>query len=204
MPSKFYGVKQGRSPGVYTSWDECSKQVTGFSGAVFKSFTSLKEAYDFVNDLSLNEGTLYIDGGHSKHTGDTAWGRVIDSKGTDLVALHAERLGQDLCLLKTENHGTVIVAKFDDVVSQQNNGAELLAMVFALRVASIDPTITEIASDSELIVKWWSKSLTTRSREKMDPRKVVYVDELIGRALRGPKIVKIDGASNPADFGWGH
>ena len=35
---KYYGVKKGLVPGVYTSWDECKAQVDGFSGAEYKSF----------------------------------------------------------------------------------------------------------------------------------------------------------------------
>lgn len=46
---KYYAVKKGRSTGVFASWTECSKNVTGFKGAEFKSFTSLKEAQDFIN-----------------------------------------------------------------------------------------------------------------------------------------------------------
>jgi ribonuclease HI len=43
---KYYVVWQGLKPGIYSSWDECKKQVTGFEGAKYKSFTSLAEAED--------------------------------------------------------------------------------------------------------------------------------------------------------------
>lgn len=33
-----YAVRVGRVPGLYSSWDECKQQVTGYSGAVFKKF----------------------------------------------------------------------------------------------------------------------------------------------------------------------
>ena len=41
---KFYAVQSGRVPGVYLTWEECKKQVDGFSGAVFKSFPTREEA----------------------------------------------------------------------------------------------------------------------------------------------------------------
>lgn len=47
MP-KFYAVKTGKIPGIYTSWDECKNQINGFKGAVFKSFTSEAEAKNFI------------------------------------------------------------------------------------------------------------------------------------------------------------
>lgn len=36
--SKFYTVRNGRVPGVYTSWDACKEQTDGYPGAEFKSF----------------------------------------------------------------------------------------------------------------------------------------------------------------------
>ena len=35
---KFYVVWKGKLPGVYTSWDDCKKQIDGFPEAVYKSF----------------------------------------------------------------------------------------------------------------------------------------------------------------------
>ncbi|KAH8657055.1 ribonuclease H-like domain-containing protein [Tricladium varicosporioides] len=46
--SKFYGVKAGKIPGVYQTWMECQEMITGFRGAVYKSFPSQSEAQDFV------------------------------------------------------------------------------------------------------------------------------------------------------------
>ncbi|QEG43068.1 ribonuclease H1 domain-containing protein [Roseimaritima ulvae] len=37
---KFYVVWQGRTPGVYTSWDACQRQISGYSDAKYKSFPS--------------------------------------------------------------------------------------------------------------------------------------------------------------------
>lgn len=45
---KYYAVKAGHTPGVYSSWPECQKQVNGYSCAVYKSFQTLKEAQDFI------------------------------------------------------------------------------------------------------------------------------------------------------------
>lgn len=47
MP-KFYAVHAGRQPGVFQSWSDCEKSVSGFSGAVFKSFTTSAAARAFV------------------------------------------------------------------------------------------------------------------------------------------------------------
>ncbi|CAI8173037.1 MAG: Ribonuclease H [Polaribacter sp. SA4-10] len=41
---KFYVVWNGRKKGLFTSWSTCKKQVDGFDGAEYKSFTNLDEA----------------------------------------------------------------------------------------------------------------------------------------------------------------
>lgn len=51
MASKFYAVKQGRVSGIYRSWAECSAQVHGFSGAIYKSFPTLMEAEAFMGSV---------------------------------------------------------------------------------------------------------------------------------------------------------
>jgi ribonuclease HI len=45
MPkTKYYVVWKGRRSGIFTSWEQCSAQVTGFPDAEYKSFTSLEAA----------------------------------------------------------------------------------------------------------------------------------------------------------------
>jgi ribonuclease HI len=41
---KFYTVWNGRNKGIFTSWDDCKKQIDGYEGAQYKSFESKKEA----------------------------------------------------------------------------------------------------------------------------------------------------------------
>jgi len=41
---KYYVVWKGRRTGIFTTWAECSAQVTGFTGAQYKAFGSRQEA----------------------------------------------------------------------------------------------------------------------------------------------------------------
>lgn len=50
---KFYAVRNGRTPGIYRSWDETKGLVIGYPGAVFKSFTSLNEAEEFMKESNV-------------------------------------------------------------------------------------------------------------------------------------------------------
>lgn len=48
-PKKYYAVRVGRHPGIYITWPEAHKEVTGFIGAVYKSFPSLAEAQEYMH-----------------------------------------------------------------------------------------------------------------------------------------------------------
>lgn len=48
-PGRFYGVANGRQPGVYNSWNEASRQVDGYSGAKHQKFDSYNKAENFVS-----------------------------------------------------------------------------------------------------------------------------------------------------------
>lgn len=65
---KYYAVKKGRETGIFTTWEECEKQVKGFSGATYKSFPTKQEALDYLNETisqkSLADCVAYVDGSY--------------------------------------------------------------------------------------------------------------------------------------------
>ncbi|CAK3878867.1 Ribonuclease H [Lecanosticta acicola] len=81
---KFYAVRVGKSPGVYYSWTECLDQVRGFPKAVFKSFTTLTEADNFVkNEGSDGKGDMKVTKWYGVQAGRnpgvyTTWQEVLD------------------------------------------------------------------------------------------------------------------------------
>lgn len=68
IKKKYYGVKVGRVPGVYQTWDECKKQVIGYPGALYKGFTSLQEAQEYVSGALLS-GSSATDNTDTTHPG---------------------------------------------------------------------------------------------------------------------------------------
>ena len=50
--NKFYVVWVGREPGIYNSWEECTQQIHGFAGAVYKSFKTRQLAEEAFNSSS--------------------------------------------------------------------------------------------------------------------------------------------------------
>lgn len=93
---KYYAVRNGRTTGILTSWDECKKSVTGYSGAEFKSFTSLEDAKAYIrNEASKTEeiptdGVIaYVDGSYNIKTKVFACGVVILNNGEEITLSEA-------------------------------------------------------------------------------------------------------------------
>ena len=83
--AKFYAVKKGKKTGIFSTWDECKEQVTGFKGAVYKSFKTLSEAEAFlekneekIENIEEVDGVYaYIDGSFDRVSGVYGSGVVI-------------------------------------------------------------------------------------------------------------------------------
>ena len=106
MGKKFYAVKNGKVPGIYETWEECQKNVTGFPGAVYKSFKTMEEAEGFMEvgyerspgsggggrkkvdlksylaELSIEgRATAYVDGSYNTETEEYSYGMVLYYNG---------------------------------------------------------------------------------------------------------------------------
>ena len=83
--TKFYAVRKGKKTGIFSTWDECKEQVTGFKGAIYKSFKTLEEAEEFVkgneekieNVEAVDGVYAYIDGSFDRVNGIYGSGVVI-------------------------------------------------------------------------------------------------------------------------------
>ena len=118
--SKFYAVKSGRTPGIYTTWAECQKQVNGYSGAVYKSFSTEKEARDYISEKKAKPATggliAYVDGSFNKKTSEYGYGCVIIDGQTVIEKMNGKG-----------NH--------PDYVSMRNVAGEILGATKAIEYA---------------------------------------------------------------------
>ncbi|MEY8001433.1 viroplasmin family protein [Clostridium sp. Mt-5] len=92
MPN-FYGVKEGKIPGVYNSWEDCEKQIKGFSGAVYKKFKDYDSALEFISqDKTYSPQNVpekdvlyaYVDGSYNNGDNIAGYGVVIVKNDTVL------------------------------------------------------------------------------------------------------------------------
>ncbi len=92
MAKKIYAVKAGRSTGIFYSWDECKKQIDGFSGAVYKSFLKPEDAEAYLKGTGSSAKTdtfdedtavAYVDGSFRQDSGEFSCGAVLFYKGKE-------------------------------------------------------------------------------------------------------------------------
>lgn len=89
---KFYAVRRGLETGIFTSWEECQKNVYGFSNPEYKSFQTLDEAKRFMDSLTDDcddtprEGAVvaYVDGSYKADTKEFSYGAVIFVNGNQI------------------------------------------------------------------------------------------------------------------------
>lgn len=93
---KIYAVRKGHKTGLFVTWAECQKAVSGYSGAEFRGFTEKEEALAFLNmettgnvfgdkakeaagivEVPENMVIAYVDGSFEKSIGRYAFGCVI-------------------------------------------------------------------------------------------------------------------------------
>ncbi|MFR1820593.1 MAG: viroplasmin family protein [Lactococcus petauri] len=85
MP-KYYAIRNGRKTGIFEIWSIAEKQVKGFPGAQYKSFTSKEDAENYLSPKSVqtNENSdwqAYVDGSFNKVKQQYGSGIVIIEKG---------------------------------------------------------------------------------------------------------------------------
>ncbi len=119
MSTKYYAVKKGKLPGIYLSWAECQAQTKGFSGAIFKSFTTRVEAENFIDDsTSTSSPSRTSENDEIKYTVYTDGSYYDNSAGGAAVVVETK---------------SVFYAKVHKDEEQSNNRGELLGIILALQ-----------------------------------------------------------------------
>ena len=176
----FYAVIKGRNPGIYTTWKETESETKGFSGAIYKGFSTKKEAEEFINKSTItikhdqpktisNKTIIYTDGSCVNKI--CGFGIVILTPNND----------------KYTYYGKVPLCAFDNVKKRQyNDVAELYAIYAALTFIKGDAilytdcnyaivTLTSYIND-------WIKNNTIKNKENNQLLLAIY-DEMKNRNI---------------------
>ena len=149
---KYYVVWKGVQPGIYTSWTDCTLQITNFPQAQYKSFSTLEEAREAFS------GSYHdYKGKKTKKFGLSA--KEIAAFGTpvaDAVAVDAACSGNPGIM---EYRGVVVADKKQifrkgPFKHSTNNVGEFLALVHALALMQKNGDKRPIYSDSKIAIGW--------------------------------------------------
>lgn len=202
MPQKFYVVWKGRKPGIYSSWDECKRQVDGFVGAQYKSFPTRVaaeaaykgRAFDHFRQATIPKPSTEL----LKKLGDCY---VVDAACSG----NPGRLEYQCVHLPSQRK----VFERGPFAEGTNNVGEFLALVEALMLLKQKEIGDPVYSDSKIALSWLkAKECKTQLEETAHNR---HLFELIHKAegwLRAhsyPNKVHLwdtnEWGENPADFG---
>ena len=206
--TKFYVVWKGVRPGVYATWEDASRQVQGFAGAIFKSFATRSEAdAAFHGATPVYRRTAKPEGSSARVPKPASGYFDLDAMAVDAACSGVPgpmeyrgvwiRTGEQVFHCGPLEDGT-------------NNVGEFLAIVHAAAwLKRQGRTDTVIYSDSLNAMNWVAAKACRTKLERTSENEEIF--QLISRALQWLKENQIENpilkwetrewGENPADFG---
>ena len=175
--SKYYVVWEGHQTGIFDTWDKCKKQVDGYTGAKYMSFTTLEEA--------------------KKAFGSNAWnylGKAVKApSNNELRKLYGEPLKQAICVdaACSGNPGILEYRGVNLVTGQEifhrgpfpegtNNIGEFLAIVTGLAWLKQNNLSLPLYTDSKNAILWIKQKQAKTKLERNARNKELF--DLVDRA----------------------
>ena len=214
---KYYVVWKGNEPGIYTDWNECHKQLKGFSKPVFKAFLRM----DVAEKAFFDDPQKYLNENYIEPTlfslPPSKKPKPKPQPNPDYLPLK-EALSVDAAC--SGNPGVmeyrgVDVASKKEIFKQgpfplgTNNIGEFLALVHGLAHLKRTNSNLPIYSDSQIAISWVERKIV--KTKLLRDEKTESLFKLIERALIwikqnqwDTKILKWDTRAwgeIPADFG---
>jgi ribonuclease HI len=204
---KYYVVWKGRETGIFDNWFDCSNQVKGFPGAIYKSFKTKLLAEEAFNSSSK----AFIGK------------EIIENELTEEeLLLIGEPIVESICVDGSWNTATLVAeyqgvyTKTGEIIFRQgpfedgtNNVVEFLGIVHALAYCKKKNINLPIYSDSRNAINWVRDKQAKTLLEKTDKNMRLF--ELIERAVKWLKENKYENqvlkwetrvwGENLADFG---
>ena len=152
MAVKYYAVRKGIKPGIYKDWNTCKAMVTGFSGAQYKSFTTLQEAEAYIKEDAETaqagkepEGYAFVDGSFNQKTHVYGYGGFLVHDGVKEVL---QGSGKDA-----------------DMASMRNVAGEVLGSMAAIEKA-VELGLEELSIYYDYMgIEMWAKGLWKRNKK---------------------------------------
>ena len=176
---KYYVVWKGHQPGVYTSWDECKKQIQGFPEAKYKSFKDGELARKAFSEgwelyIGFDERKLNFKPEDRARIGDP----IADSISVDAACSGNPGIleyrgvftgsGREIFRMGPFPEGTVNIGEF-------------LALVHGLAQLKKEGRKVPVYSDSKTAISWVNKKRVNTKLERNAKNEKLF--KLVDRAI---------------------
>ncbi len=202
---KFYVVWKGKQPGIFDNWEQCKKQINGFTGAQYKSFPTKQAALaafdkspkDFIGKENF---VSVLTSEHLKKIGKP----ILESISVD-AAYNGKEMEYKGVYTKTRQE-LFKLGPFEDAT---NNIGEFLAIVHALGYLKKQKSTVPVYSDSITAMHWVKiQKANTKLKATPENKSLFYLIERAEKWLKENnwtnKLLKWETKAwgeVPADFG---
>ncbi len=176
---KYYVVWEGKKRGVFTSWEECKKQIEGFQYAKYKSFKTealakkaLQGNYEDFIGKTIFETTL------SKEELKKIGQPILNSIAVDGACDHKGNAEYQGVYTDTKT----VLFKQGPFKGGSNNLMEFLALVHGLSWLKKNKLSLPVYSDSRTAIGWvWKKKINTTIKQNKENKEIF---DLVERAIK--------------------
>lgn len=176
--NKFFVVWEGKEPGIYATWEECKRQIHGFTGALYKGFESesaakeafLSPAWDYIGK---NASTKKPTAEEIKRVGFP----IKDSLSVDAACSGNPGLMEYRGVYVKTGEQIFHQGPFEEGT---NNIGEFLALVHGLALLKQKNITIPIYTDSKTAIAWVRAKKAKTLLELTSKNQVLF--DLIARA----------------------
>ena len=172
-------VWDGRETGVYNSWESCKEQVSGYPGAVYKSFASEELANEaFYEDSKNHVGNKKIKPQLTAEQKKKYGEPILESISVDGASSSRGGMSEYRGVF---THNAKEIFRKGPFPDGTNNLMEFLALVHALSLCKRDGVSLPIYSDSRTAISWVRKKEVKTTKQRTKKNEELF--DLIDRAL---------------------
>ena len=172
-------VWDGRETGVYNAWESCKEQVSGYPGAVYKSFASEELANEaFYEDSKKHVGNKKIKPQLTAEQKKKYGEPILESISVDGASSSRGGMSEYRGVF---THNAKEIFRKGPFADGTNNLMEFLALVHALSLCKRDGVSLPIYSDSRTAISWVRKKEVKTTKQRTKKNEELF--DLIDRAL---------------------
>lgn len=179
---KYYVVWEGKSPGIYESWNECKSQVEGYAGAKYKAFGTRTEAEEAYREGWKRTFSRAQKAGKPDHAAGRP-SRYPPEVDLDSISVDVGTSGNPgpIEYKGVDTRTGKVVFSYGPIGKGTNNLGEFLAIVHALAYLKKLGSSKTVYSDSQTAIKWVKEKKVATNLVRDESTKEVW--SLVDRAL---------------------